>query len=87
MAASKKALKLVDDKPARPSRHESKRARLEAQVARLEQDFYSPSVPSRDLAALSNQITKLYAKLDELDAVEAEALDGAVSEDADWEAI
>lgn len=85
--AARKKLQVVDDKPKRSTRRGSKRERLEAQRERIEEALFSPATSPRDLAALSNQLLKLNDRLDELDAVEEESLDGAVSEDADWEAI
>lgn len=85
--AARKKLQVVDDKPKRSTRLGSKRDRLEAQRERIAEALFSPATSPRDLAALSRQMLLLDEKLDELDAVEEESLDGAVSEDADWEAI
>ena len=85
--AARKKLQVVDDKPARPTRLEAKRERLAKQRERLAEAFYSPATSPRDLAALSRQLLLIDKEIEELDAVEADSLDGAVSEDADWEAI
>ena len=85
--AARKKLQVVDDKPKRSTRIETKLQRLDAQLARLEDAFYSKTTSPRDLAALSRQILLVGKEKEELEAVEADSLDGAVSEDADWEAI